>query len=237
MAHRRFAGPMLLAALSATLAGVPLGGCTTRARDIAYAPPGFRAPDPDPPAVDQPRRPMEVGDVVSIVVFELPAMSGDATVDAGGRLGVPLVGALPAQGRTIADFSAELTQLLALKYLQSPHVAVTLKAAAQKTVTVDGAVNDPGVIAITPDASLLQAIASAKGPSKAANLKRVVIFRQIKGVRQAAAFDLTTIRKGKDADPPIYPNDVIVVDGTSLPQAYSLLLQSVRLVSFAAFVF
>ena len=230
MVHRRFVEPMLLIAAL-------LAGCTTRTRDIAYAPPSFHAPDPDKPAADQPRRPMEVGDVVSIVVYELPAVSGDETVDAAGRLSVPLLGDLPAEGRTIAQFSTDLTQLLALKYLQSPHVAVTLKTAAEKTVTVDGAVNDPGVVQITPDASLLQAIATAKGPSKYANLKRVVIFRQIKGVRQAAAFDLTTIRAGKDADPPIYANDVIVVDGTNLPQAYSLLLQSVRLASFAVFVF
>ena len=230
MVHRRFAGSLLLAA-------VLLAGCATRTSTMAYSPASFHAPDPEPAAVDLPRRPMEVGDVVTITVFELPAMSGDETVDTVGRLSVPLVGALPAQGKTLADFAADLTKLLAVKYLQSPHVAVTLKSMAQKTVTVDGAVNDPGVIAITPDASLLQAIATARGPSKDANLKRVIIFRQIKGTRQAAAFDLTTIRKGKDADPPIYPNDIIVVDGTSLPAAYSLLLQSVKLASFGLFLF
>lgn len=232
--HVRFAVPAGIAVL---LAGALLAGCTTRTRDIAYEPAGFHAPDPEPPAAAQPQRPMMVGDIVTITVYELPDMSGDETVDASGRLSVPLAGKLAAEGKTIAAFTADLTHALAANYLQSPHVTVTLKTAALDTVTVDGAVNDPGVISISDNASLLQAIATAKGPAKDANLKRVVIFRQIHGQREAAAFDLTTIRTGKDADPPIYANDVIVVDGTSLPATYSTLLSSIKLATFAMFAF
>ncbi len=215
---------LLLAALA--------GGCTTRTRDIAYAPASFGAPDPLPAAADMAERPLAQGDIVTIRVFELENVSGDQTVDGSGGINVPLVGQLPAEGRTLGQLSGDLTRVLAGKYLQTPHVLVTLKEAAQRTLTIDGAVREPGVYAIGPNTTLVQAIAVAKGPADSANLKRVVIFRKIAGVRQAAAFDLTTIRAGKDADPAVYPNDVVVVDGTSLSSSYQLLLRSLPLAAF-----
>jgi polysaccharide export outer membrane protein len=56
-----------------------------------------------------------------------------------------------------------------------------------------------------------------------------VVFRYIGGKRQAAAFDLGTIRKGQEPDPVIYGNDTIVVDGSGLTRAYRDLLQAIPL--------
>ena len=224
-------------AASAAILCAILCGCTSRTRDIAYFPSSFGKPDALPPAADLAQRKLVQGDVMTITVFELASISGDEAVDGRGVVNVPLAGPLPAEGKTLKQFSDSLTSALASKYLQSPHVTVTLKQAAQNVATVDGSVNEPGVYPVAPDATLLQMIASAKGPGKNANPKRVVIFRMIGGVREGAAFDLTTIRKGKDVDPAVYPNDLVVVDGTNLPAAYSLLLQSVRLASFAIFAF
>ena len=61
----------------------------------------------------------------------------------------------------------------------------------------------------------MQAIALAGGSSPEANNHRVAIFRTIQGKRQAAAFDLAAIRKGQAEDPPIYPGDIVVVDGSA----------------------
>jgi len=52
------------------------------------------------------------------------------------------------------------------------------------------------------------------------NPRRVVIFRKINGVRQAAAFDLTDIRRGKMPDPQVYSNDIIVVDGNGASKTF-----------------
>lgn len=209
-----------------------LAGCTTRTHAIAYHPATFGLPDALPPAADLQQRPLMTGDTVTIRVYELASVSGDQVVDGAGSINVPLVGQLPAEGKTIDQFSADLTRALASKYLQSPHVLVTLKDAAQRLVTIDGAVRQPGVYSIAQHATLIQALAVAKGPTADANIKRVVIFRKIDGARQAAAFDLTTIRSGKDVDPAVYPNDVVVVDGTSLQSSYALLLRSLPLAAF-----
>ena len=79
--------------------------------------------------------------------------------------------------------------------------------------------------------SLIQAVAMAKGTTEEANPRRVAVFRTIQGQRQAAAFDLTQIRRGQAADPQIYPGDVIVVDGSSIKALQKQILQNLPLFS------
>jgi polysaccharide export outer membrane protein len=53
----------------------------------------------------------------------------------------------------------------------------------------------------------------------------------ISGQRQAAAFDLTGIRRGEAQDPQIYPGDIVVVDGSKIKEAQRQIFQSVPLLS------
>jgi polysaccharide export outer membrane protein len=78
---------------------------------------------------------------------------------------------------------------------------------------------------------LIQAIAAAGGPTENANPRRVAIFRQIGGQRQAAAFDLTDIRRGQAADPQVYAGDIIVVDGSATKEAQRQILNSLPILS------
>lgn len=207
-----------------------LAACATRGGDIAYNPTNFGAPDPLPPAANFADYTLSPGDVINVRVLELENLTGDQTVDGIGRVVLPLVGAVQADGRTTGQLQTEIADRLRKDYLQNPNVVVTLKSAVARTVTVDGAVDKPGVYAIAPASTLIQAIALAQGVTGNANPRRVVIFRQTGGERRAAAFDLITIRSGKDSDPRIFPNDVIVVDGSALNEGYRTLLRSIPLV-------
>jgi polysaccharide export outer membrane protein len=71
----------------------------------------------------------------------------------------------------------------------------------------------------------------AKGTADDANARRVAVFRTVGGQRQAAAFDLTAIRRGQAPDPQIYPGDIVVVDGSSVKAAQKQILQSIPLLS------
>ena len=53
--------------------------------------------------------------------------------------------------------------------------------------------------------TLIQAVALARGTREDANARRVAVFRTIGGQRQAAAFDLTAIRRGQAPDPQDLP--------------------------------
>jgi polysaccharide export outer membrane protein len=152
-------------------------------------------------------------DTLDINVFQAPNLNSTVQVDATGMIAMPLIGSVRAAGLTTKQLRQAITTALEQKYLQSPQVSVAVKEFVSQRVTVDGAVQQPGVYPIRGRTTLLQAIALAKGADqKSANEKQVVIFRTVNGERMAARFDLTEIRKGNANDPEIYGDDLVVVD-------------------------
>jgi polysaccharide export outer membrane protein len=152
-------------------------------------------------------------DKLNIVVFEVKDFSlENLQVDASGQVLLPLIGAVQAKGKTAAELSGEIAGRLQERYLQSPQVSVTVAEAASQKVTVEGAVNDAGVFELKGRTSLLEAVARAKGVSKAANSHRVAIVRDVDGTPHAATFDLVAIGAGKARDPEVLANDVVIVD-------------------------
>jgi len=215
----------------AALLALILSACATRGGPVAYNQGDFHAPDPTPVVLSSDYK-LSPGDEVTVQVYELHDLSGDRTVDSTGRIDMPLIGPVPANNLTAQQLGTAIGARLQEKYLQSPHVTVSLKTAVARTVTIDGSVHTPGVYNISPSTTLIQAIALARGLASQANPKRVVIFRQINGTRKAAAFDLSTIRKGLEPDPQVYPSDVIVVDGSTLSESYRNVLRSIPLAGF-----
>lgn len=209
-----------------------LSGCTgSRGGPVAYNRTDFTAPDAAVTNLIEAEHRLQPGDVVTVSVFQVADMSGDREVDGLGRIQMPLIGMVDAQGLTSAELSTRLATRLNETYLRDPRVQVVIKTVRQQTVTVDGSVTNPGIYPIPGRISLLQAVALARGPSQDANVKRVVVFRRINGQRQAAAFDLSTIRDGTDPDPEIFGDDVVVVDGLRARQTFRDIIQSVPLLA------
>lgn len=188
---------------------------------------------PDAPAVV----PLESGykiaplDKLAIKVFRMEDMSGDYDVDLAGHISLPLIGEVDVANMTTADLDDALTRKLGEKYLEQPDVSVALKQSVGRMVTLDGAVRDPGSYPVMSNLTLMQAVAMAKGVTEDSNPRRVAVFRSIGGKRQAAAFDLTDIRRGQAVDPAIYPGDIIIVDGSAIKALQKQILQSIPLLS------
>lgn len=170
-------------------------------------------------------------DKLSVKVFKMEDLSGDYDVDLAGNISLPLIGQIEAANLTTAQLDDQLTQKLGSKYLEHPDVSVAIKASTAHVVTVDGAVREGGSYPVAGPISLIQAVAMAKGTSEDANARRVAVFRTIGGQRQAAAFDLTSIRRGQAPDPQIFPGDIVVVDGSSVKATQKQILQSIPLLS------
>jgi polysaccharide export outer membrane protein len=170
-------------------------------------------------------------DKLSIKVFRAQDLSGEYDVDLAGHISLPLVGEVEATNLTTAQLDERLTQLLGQKYFENPDVSVAIKQSTAHVVTVDGAVTQAGQFGVNGPMTLIQAIALARGTNPDANARRVAVFRTIGGQRQAAAFDLTAIRRGEAPDPQIYPGDIIVVDGSRIKEAQKQIFQSFPLLS------
>jgi polysaccharide export outer membrane protein len=170
-------------------------------------------------------------DKLAIRVFKQEDLTGDYDVDLAGHISLPLIGEVEAANMTTAQLDQELTDQLGAKYREHPDVSVSIKQSAGRLVTIDGAVKDSGSFPVLGNLTLMQAVALAKGTSEDANPHRVAIFRTIGGKRQAAAFDLTSIRRGQAQDPQVYPGDIVVVDGSSVKAMEKRLLQSIPLLA------
>lgn len=151
-------------------------------------------------------------DELSITVFQEPDLSlAEVPVDASGNILFPLIGLVEAGGRTSRELSASIAQKLAERYLVDPQVLVNVAKSSSQVVTVEGQVVRPGRFEITGQMTLLTAIASAQGPTPTARLDEVIVFRTINGERFAARFDLRAIRDGREQDPQIRGNDIVVL--------------------------
>jgi polysaccharide export outer membrane protein len=159
-------------------------------------------------------------DKLNIVVFEVKDLTiENLPVDASGQILLPLIGSVVAGGKTTTELSEEIAARLKANFLQSPQVSVTVAGTASQKITVEGAVNEAGVFELKGRTSLLEAVARAKGVSKAANSHHVAIIRTLNGAPRAATFDLAAISAGRSANPEVLANDVVVVD-TSKSKAF-----------------
>jgi len=170
-------------------------------------------------------------DKLTIKVFKMGDLTGDYEVDLAGNISLPLIGQVEAANLTTAQLDDQLTEKLGEKYLEHPDVSVAIKSSTAHVVTVDGAVAQAGSFPVGGPTSLIQTIAMAKGTTEDANARRVAVFRTIGGKRQAAAFDLTAIRRGEAPDPEIFPGDIVVVDGSKIKAAEKQIFQTFPLLS------
>ena len=223
--------PMFLRLSAAMAAFVLVAACAdTRGGPIPYSE-TFAAPDAPSLKTLESNYKIAPMDKLAVKVFKSQDLSGDYDVDLAGNISLPLVGEVEAANMTTAELDQKLTEKLGEKYLEHPDVSVAIKQSAGRLVTVDGAVKNSGSFPIPGSLSLMQAIALAQGPNDDANPHRVAIFRTIGGKRQAAAFDLVAIRRGQSQDPPVYPGDIVVVDGSSNKALQKKLLQSIPLLA------
>ncbi len=219
-----------LASLAA--AGLLVAGCTDkRGGPIPYDVSNFGTPDSTAVATlgaDYKIAPM---DTLTVTVFRVPDLSGEYAVDLLGQISMPLVGDVAAADRTPEELDRILTQKLGEKYFVNPDVSIGIKESAGRLLTVDGSVNKAGSYPVLGPLTLMQGIALAGGADEDANLRRVAVFRKIGGQRQAAAFDLVSIRQGETADPPLYAGDIVIVDGSSIKETQKKIFQGLPILS------
>lgn len=216
----------VIAGIAVAAALLTAGCADTRGGSIPYDRPLAM---PDAPTVQTLSENYKIAplDQLTIKVFKSDEITGDYAVDLAGHISLPLVGEVEAANLTTAQLDQRLTDLLGQKYFEHPDVSVSIKQSTAHVVTVDGAVGQSGQYPVNGPMTLIQAVALARGTTEDANPRRVAVFRTIGGQRQAAAFDLTAIRRGQAADPPIYAGDIVVVDGSKVKAVERQILSTI----------
>ena len=145
---------------------------------------------------------------------------------------MPLIGEMVAANFTTAELDQKISEKLGEKYLEHPDVSVGIKeSSTARVVTVDGAVAQAGSFPVDRADDADPGGRACQGTREDSNPRRVAVFRTIGGQRQAAAFDLTEIRRGQSPTRKFIPGDIVVVDGSSIKATQKQIFQTVPLLA------
>ncbi len=223
--------PPRLSWLGLMLAVLVAGCAAGRGGSIPYATEAMPLPDAPSAVVIPADSKLTPGDLLAITVFQAEPLSKDYRIDRAGNIAMPLIGTVSAVGRTVPELRDDIARRLGERYMNNPDVSISVKESSNRLFTVEGSVRQPGMFEVPGPMTLVQAIAVARGTDENANPRRVGIFRTVQGQRVAAAFDLTSIRRGEEPDPQVYAGDIIVVDGSPTRSTLTTVLQTLPILA------
>ena len=178
----------LRAAIVCLLAALALPGCMRTTSPVAVTQPqgdldslaygsplrvavGYAAA-PMPATYDAAYR-LDAGDKLRVVVYGQEGLTNTYAIDAGGSITMPLIGSVPARGRTPAGLAAEIASKLRSGYIREPSVAVEIES--YRPFFILGEVAAPGQYPYVPNMSVESAVAIAGGFSPRARRDRVTL--------------------------------------------------------------
>ena len=152
-----------IAALRASFAGP---------RGVYATTPSAYAEAPLPVRYDGSYR-LDAGDRLRVVVYGQEGLTNTYAIDAGGSITMPLIGSVPARGRTPAGLASEITAKLRNGFIREPSVAVEIEA--YRPFFILGEVAAPGQYPYVPNMSVESAVAIAGGFSPRARRDSVTL--------------------------------------------------------------
>jgi polysaccharide export outer membrane protein len=172
-----------------------------------------QGPPPDEPAAGA-RHPYIIGvtDQLAIMVWRNDELSLSVPVRSDGKISVPLLDDVQAEGLTPEELKEVITQELA-EYVSAPDVTVIVTEMNSARATVMGGVGRPGQVALRTQTRLLEAIALMGGFSSLAKRDDVRILRRTDQGIVEYHFDYGNFLAGKAPGTNIIlrPGDHVVV--------------------------
>jgi len=143
---------------------------------------------------------LDSGDRLRVVVFGQDGLTNSYAVDTAGNITMPLIGPVPARGRTTTEVSAAVVARLRQGFLREPHVAVEVEA--YRPFFILGEVTFPGQYPYVANMTVETAVAIAGGFGPRAFRQSVDVSRPRHGAVDRHTVPLTS---------PIRPGDTVVV--------------------------
>jgi protein involved in polysaccharide export with SLBB domain len=164
-------------------------------------------------------RPLAAGDLLSYRVVQERLEPRPILVTDSGEVEIPLIGRIPAAGRTCRDLAVAIKSQLEKEYFWPGHATVILglDAAAKNRgrVLLTGEVRTQGSEEIPPtgDFTVTKAILQAGGFGDFADEHKVSVQRKLPdGSSQTIRVDVARVLKGAtQADVALQPEDIIMI--------------------------
>jgi polysaccharide export outer membrane protein len=151
-------------------------------------------------------------DVVGVLFWREPEMSGDVTVRPDGMISLPLLGDIRAVGLRPEALSAEV-QKAAGRYLSDANATIVVRQINSRRVFITGEVRSPGAYPLTGPRTVLQLIALAGGLSEYADGDQITVMRAEGSAARTLKFNYKEVSKGRrlDQNVQLQPGDTVVV--------------------------
>ena len=152
------------------------------------------------------------GDLLEVFVWRNEQLSREVVVRPDGKISLPLIQDLQAEGLTVLQLKDRITRRLK-QYVQNPTVTVIVNQINSYKISVLGKVTTPGVYSITARTTLVEAISMAGGFTEWANKRKITVIRSEGGKKKKLRINYKKIISGKDTSQNIILNrgDTIIV--------------------------
>lgn len=150
------------------------------------------------------------GDKLRIEVYKDAQLSQSLQIRPDGKITLPLLGDIPAAGRTSSELKDAIATSLK-EYITNPVVTVIVTETVPANIYVMGEVNSPGPQPLKGPMSIMQALATAGGFKDFANTSDIQILRTTGTGQTTLRFNYKDAVKGKAKMLFLQPDDTVIV--------------------------
>ena len=150
-------------------------------------------------------------DVLNVSVWGDKELTMDVVVRPDGKISLPLVQDIQAEGLTASELADTIHQKL-LPFIKDPNVSVIVRQINSPKFSIMGYVNRPGSYPLRGDVTVLEALSVAGGFTPFASPRKIKLVRNAGGkqeIRIVNYYDM--IDKGGEGNHLLKPGDIIVV--------------------------
>lgn len=151
-------------------------------------------------------------DQLSVLFWLEKDMSADVVVRPDGRISLPLLNEIQAEGLTPEQLRQNISTE-AKRFIQDPKATILVRQINSRKVFITGSVERPGTYPLIGPATVLQLIATAGGLKEYADSKKIFIIRNEAGRRVTYKFNYKEVMSQKNIqqDIELRPGDMVVV--------------------------
>ena len=152
-------------------------------------------------------------DLLSVVFWRDDKLSGDVLVRPDGKISVPLLDDVQAEGLTPEQLRDRLTAE-AKRFVADPVVTVVVKQINSRKVYITGLVAKSGQYSLTRSMTVLQLIATAGGLLDFAKTKEIRVLRSERGQLVNLRFDYEELLKSPERaarNIELKPGDIVII--------------------------
>ncbi|MCF7787549.1 MAG: polysaccharide export protein [Prosthecobacter sp.] len=138
------------------------------------------------------------GDTVQVSVFDEPELAAGGRVRKDGTIQCPLIGSVKIQGLSQMSAARLIEAEYRKDYLVHPEVNLFISQFSVQRITILGQVQRPGSHDLQAEKNLtiLQVLGLAGGPTRIANLKKVLVKRVVEGREKIFKVDVQSMASG-----------------------------------------